>query len=105
VRLALGGALGWSTDGPAGALNVMFILAVLGILETSLSFDNAIVNASIFKDWSPVWRQRFITWGILIAVFGMRIVFPLVIVAIAASSARSTRSRWRSCSPTSTPAS
>jgi hypothetical protein len=29
-----------------------------------------------------VWRRRFITWGIAIAVFGMRIVFPLVIVAI-----------------------
>jgi hypothetical protein len=33
---------------------------------------------------TPVWRRRFITWGITIAVFGMRIVFPLVIVAIIA---------------------
>jgi len=31
---------------------------------------------------TPVWRRRFITWGIAIAVFGMRIVFPLLIVAI-----------------------
>jgi hypothetical protein len=33
---------------------------------------------------SPVWRRRFLTWGIAIAVFGMRIVFPLIIVAIIA---------------------
>ena len=26
--------------------------------------------------------KRFLTWGILIAVFGMRIIFPLAIVAI-----------------------
>lgn len=33
---------------------------------------------------SPLWRRRFLTWGILIAVFGMRIVFPVAIVAVAA---------------------
>jgi hypothetical protein len=60
----------------------MFIVAVLAILEVSLSFDNAVVNASVLKEMTPVWRRRFITWGIAIAVFGMRIVFPLVIVAI-----------------------
>ena len=31
---------------------------------------------------SPIWRKRFLTWGIAIAVFGMRFVFPIVIVAI-----------------------
>jgi hypothetical protein len=30
------------------------------------------------------WRRRFLTWGIAIAVFGMRIIFPVAIVAIAA---------------------
>jgi hypothetical protein len=50
----------------------------------SLSFDNAAVNASILKDITPKWQQRFLTWGIAIAVFGMRIVFPLVIVMVAA---------------------
>jgi hypothetical protein len=33
---------------------------------------------------SEVWQRRFLTWGIAFAVFGMRIVFPLAIVAIAA---------------------
>jgi hypothetical protein len=54
------------------------------VLETSLSFDNAVVNATVLKRMTPLWRRRFITWGIAIAVFGMRIVFPLVIVAIIA---------------------
>ena len=31
---------------------------------------------------SEKWRHRFITWGILIAVFGMRFLFPLAVVAI-----------------------
>jgi hypothetical protein len=31
-----------------------------------------------------VWQRRFLLWGIAFAVFGMRIVFPLAIVAIAA---------------------
>lgn len=61
------------------ALTVLFLI----ILETSLSFDNAVVNAGILKDWDDIWRRRFITWGILIAVFGMRLLFPLIIVAIA----------------------
>ncbi|MFY8048850.1 MAG: DUF475 domain-containing protein, partial [Erythrobacter sp.] len=49
-----------------------------------LSFDNAVVNASVLKEMDEVWQKRFLTWGIAFAVFGMRIVFPLAIVAIAA---------------------
>ena len=60
----------------------VFIALVLGILEISLSFDNAVVNASRLKKMSEVWRRRFITWGIAIAVFGMRFLFPLLVVAI-----------------------
>ncbi len=83
--LAAGAWLGWSATGTVmGMLGILWIIAVLGVLETSLSFDNAVVNATVLKDMDPVWRRRFLTWGILIAVFGMRIVFPLAIVAIAA---------------------
>ncbi|MFO1384811.1 MAG: DUF475 domain-containing protein [Chitinivorax sp.] len=60
------------------------ICAILGVLETSLSFDNAVVNATVLRDMSQVWRKRFLTWGMLIAVFGMRVVFPVLIVAIIA---------------------
>ena len=60
------------------ALTVLF----LTILEISLSFDNAVVNAGILKNWEEKWRSRFLTWGMLVAVFGMRLLFPLVIVGI-----------------------
>lgn len=84
--LALGAALGWQTTGTLGGmLSVLFICAVLAVLEISLSFDNAIVNANKLKEMTPAWQHRFLTWGIVIAVFGMRIVFPLLIVIIAAN--------------------
>ncbi|MBW9116215.1 DUF475 domain-containing protein [Rhizobium cauense] len=85
LGLILGAALGWQTTGTIGGMaTVFFICAVLAVLEISLSFDNAIVNANKLKEMTPVWQRRFLTWGIIIAVFGMRIVFPLAIVAIAA---------------------
>ena len=75
VCLGLAVWLGWATTGTVGGtLGMLWIVAVLGVLEVSLSFDNAVVNATVLKDMSPVWRQRFLTWGIAFAVFGMRIV-------------------------------
>lgn len=65
-------------------LRGVFIALILGILEVSLSFDNAVVNASILKRMEERWQQYFLTWGILIAVFGMRLVFPILIVSVAA---------------------
>ncbi|MDD5462437.1 MAG: DUF475 domain-containing protein [Methylococcales bacterium] len=60
-----------------------FIAIILGVLEVSLSFDNAVVNASILKRMDERWQRYFLTWGILIAVFGMRLVFPIAIVSYA----------------------
>jgi hypothetical protein len=65
-----------------------FYMGVLGIvqgttltiLELSLSFDNAVVNALILVNMPPIWRKRFLTWGMLIAVFGVRLIFPILIV-------------------------
>ncbi len=85
IGLALAFALGWGYGGSiAGGVGFFLTAAVLGVLEISLSFDNAIVNANKLKQMTPLWQRRFLTWGILIAVFGMRIVFPLLIVAVAA---------------------
>jgi hypothetical protein len=61
----------------------LWITAVLGVMEVSLSFDNAVVNASVLRHWNEFWRKLFLTVGILIAVFGMRLVFPLLIVSMA----------------------
>ncbi|MFV0492523.1 MAG: DUF475 domain-containing protein [Pseudorhodobacter sp.] len=77
--------LGWTyTQTLSGALGFLLIGGILAVLEISLSFDNAIVNANKLQQMTPLWQRRFLTWGILIAVFGMRIVFPLLIVVVAA---------------------
>ncbi len=60
------------------------VVLILSILEISLSFDNAVVNAGILKKMNAFWQKIFLTIGILIAVFGMRLVFPVAIVAISA---------------------
>ena len=62
---------------------VAFVTAVLlTILEVTLSFDNAVVNARVLMRMSEKWQQRFLTWGILIAVFGTRLVLPILIVSV-----------------------
>ncbi|WP_219413664.1 DUF475 domain-containing protein [Pseudonocardia nigra] len=84
---------GWSYAVTAVSLVVAFIYggpealilcAILGILEISLSFDNAVVNATVLERMDAFWQKIFLTIGIFIAVFGMRLVFPLLIVGITA---------------------
>lgn len=65
-----------------GGLAAIYITFLLIILEVSLSFDNAVVNAKVLETMDPIWQKRFIIFGIPIAVFGMRLVFPLAIVSI-----------------------
>lgn len=85
LGLALSAYIGWATVGTiSGLLSFLMVGTVLAVLEISLSFDNAIVNANRLRTMDEVWRRRFLTWGILIAVFGMRILFPLLVVTVAA---------------------
>lgn len=67
-------------------LKGLFLVLALAALEVSLSFDNAVVNARILKRMSAAWQQAFLTVGILIAVFGVRIILPIFLVAIAVGS-------------------
>lgn len=60
-----------------------FLVLALAALEVSLSFDNAIINAKILKNMSAGWRKAFLTIGILIAVFGVRVILPVFLVALA----------------------
>ncbi len=62
-----------------GGFDALYLLIALGV-QVSLSFDNAVINAAVLKRMSPFWRQMFLTIGILVAVFGMRLLFPLLIV-------------------------
>ncbi|MGW0903351.1 DUF475 domain-containing protein [Streptomyces sp. NPDC002853] len=67
-----------------GGWTAIGVVAILAVLEISLSFDNAVVNAGILKKMSAFWQKIFLTIGVLIAVFGMRLVFPVLIVAVSA---------------------
>lgn len=74
---------------------LVFVAATLGwqaalvtlaliVIEMTFSFDNAIINARILTTMSPFWQKMFMTVGILVAVFGMRIVFPIAVVMLGA---------------------
>src|ERR1700761_3955312 len=82
--LAASGWWGYTHGGWPAALTAVGVAAILAVMEVSLSFDNAVVNASVLKTWDPFWQKLFLGVGIIIAVFGMRLLFPLVIVAAAA---------------------
>lgn len=73
----------WGEHVQSGAgLVSIFIVFVLSVLEVSLSFDNAVVNASKLTKMPKKWEKIFLTWGILIAVFGMRFLFPVLVVSL-----------------------
>lgn len=76
-----------------GGVAALTITAILIVLEVSLSFDNAVVNARVLVRMSPYWQKIFLTIGILIAVFGMRLLFPLVVVGVTANLSPATA--WR----------
>jgi len=82
ISMLLGAIYGYSTNGIAGMIQCVFIMAILSVLEVSLSFDNAVVNAKVLSTMSDVWTRRFLTWGMVVAVFGMRVLFPLLIVSV-----------------------
>lgn len=65
-----------------GGWTALATTGLLVLLEVTLSFDNAVVNARVLKKMTAVWQRRFLTWGILIAVFGTRFVLPIAIVSL-----------------------
>src|SRR6478735_4295521 len=67
-----------------GSWSAVVLCAILGVLEVSLSFDNAVINATVLERMSDFWQKIFLTVGIVIAVFGMRLLLPLLIVYFAA---------------------
>lgn len=70
-----------------GGTEALVIAGILTVLEVTLSFDNAVVNARVLERMTPAWQRRFITWGIPVAVFGTRFILPILIVAAAAGLA------------------
>lgn len=76
----VGLVLAFLYGGPTG----FGIAAILAVLEISVSFDNAVVNAKYLDRLNAFWQRMFLTVGVLIAVFGMRLLFPVVIVCVTA---------------------
>jgi hypothetical protein len=68
----------------SSGISAFFTALLLVLLEVTLSFDNAVVNAKVLKGMSAVWQQRFLTWGIALAVVGTRVVLPILIVSAVA---------------------
>ncbi|MDA7742476.1 DUF475 domain-containing protein [Francisellaceae bacterium] len=60
----------------------LYLVIVLALLEISLSFDNAVVNAKVLAGMPRFWQRMFIWIGLPIAVFGMRLVFPIFLVDV-----------------------
>jgi len=58
----------------------LLICVVLILVEVTFSFDNAIINARILAGMNKFWQMMFLTVGMLIAVFGVRFVFPVLLV-------------------------
>ncbi|MCE5265016.1 MAG: DUF475 domain-containing protein [Deltaproteobacteria bacterium] len=58
------------------------LLTVTGLVlfEAVTSIDNAIINAEVLANMQPMSRRWFLTWGVLIAVFGVRGLLPWLIV-------------------------
>lgn len=83
LSVLAGSWIGWAeTHSAFGAFQGAFAVMILCILEISLSFDNAVLNAKKLQEMEPKWRDWFIRWGMLIAVVGMRLVLPILIVSV-----------------------
>lgn len=86
ILAGLYGSIGATNPGQwfAMAGNAAWLCLVLGIMEISLSFDNAVLNATILQRMNAFWQKMFLTVGVLIAVVGMRLLFPVLIVSTTA---------------------
>jgi uncharacterized protein len=61
-------------------LSIILIVAGLVLFETITSIDNAIINAEVLMTMTERAKRWFLTWGLLIAVFGVRGLLPWLIV-------------------------
>ena len=77
LTIATAAFVAWSLG-----FNSLWLFFVLVILEVTFSFDNAVINSKILARMSYFWQQLFLTVGILFAVFIVRFILPVVIVAI-----------------------
>jgi len=63
--------------GPSAVLPVL----VLAVIEITFSFENAVINSQVLSKFNKFWQTVFLTLGIAIAVFGVRLILPLILVS------------------------
>lgn len=66
-----------------GGIRSATVVAMLAVLEVALSFDNAVVNATVLRRFNERWQKLFLSVGIIIAVVGMRLVIPMAVLVAA----------------------
>jgi len=64
-----------------GSLALLYTAMVLTVVEISVSFDNAVMNAAKLKEMNHFWKTMFLWVGMFVAVGVMRFYLPLEIVA------------------------
>lgn len=75
---------GLALAGYAGGVRGVYVVTVLAVLEVALSFNNAVINAVVLRRLNKFWQLMFLTVGLAVAVFGMRLLFPVLLVAVTA---------------------
>lgn len=74
----------WSIVGAYNGIGALISVVILTLLEITFSFDNAVINSRILVGLSKFWQNLFLTVGIVLAVFVVRFLVPILIVAITA---------------------
>lgn len=67
-----------------GGPSALFTVLILTLLEITFSADNAVVNSKVLVTMSPFWQKLFMTVGIFFAVFIVRFLLPIIMVAFSA---------------------
>lgn len=73
----------WALIGWTLGLEAFLLTLILSALEITLSADNAVVNSRVLMKLSVFWQKMFLTVGIILAVFVVRFVLPIIMVAVA----------------------
>ncbi len=61
-------------------------ILILIVVEVTFSFENAVINSQVLAHLSEFWQKIFLTIGIAVAVFGVRLILPLVLVSATTAS-------------------
>ncbi len=77
-----------------GGLSAVIPILLLAVIEITFSFENAVINSEVLSRMSRLWQTLFLTIGIAVAVFGVRLVLPIVMVS--ATSGQSMTTVWDS---------